>query len=37
MLMCCGIYVSVGVTADVETTVVSGDEYSMCTKVFYGN
>jgi len=27
---------SVGVSADVETTVVSGDVCSMCTKVFYG-
>jgi len=36
MLICCGMYISVGVSADVETEVVSGDEYSMCTKVFYG-
>jgi hypothetical protein len=27
---------SVGVSADVETKVVSGDVYGMCTKVFYG-
>jgi hypothetical protein len=30
------MYMSVGVAGDVETEVVSGDEYSMCTKVFYG-
>lgn len=42
--MCCAhyvdvlwhIYMSVGVSADVETKVVSGDVYGMCTKVFYG-
>ena len=36
MLMCCGVYMPVGVSADVETKVVSGDEYSICSKVFYG-